>query len=183
MTLSTLNEFNSLMLDTVILNTGERRLKTAPPDDMTSTHLVSVSFLRELMIFPPLPMMRPMKLLCARIFRTMSLNEHDTVHPRHSPALRLLRLILVLSIVVHDAKNFSACLHAMIWLTADDDHSFLSIRRFALVHIDSDGKGKRFDRRHETDIEYRSLGMRRLFDLLDRRTLLANDRAHGFAGN
>jgi uncharacterized membrane protein len=40
-----------------------------------STNFVSVSFFIVFIIFPPLPIIRPIKLLCARTFKTISIEE------------------------------------------------------------------------------------------------------------
>lgn len=74
MILSTLYEFNSFIFDTVILIINKKNLL-----DMISllfsTNFVSVSVFIVFIIFPPLPIIRPIKLLCARTFKTISLEK------------------------------------------------------------------------------------------------------------
>ena len=51
----------------MIINSNDKNLETVI--------LVSVSCMTRLMVLPPFPMMRPMRLLCARIFSDTSLNQ------------------------------------------------------------------------------------------------------------
>lgn len=99
--------------------------------------LVSVSCMMRLIVFPLLPMMRPIKLLWAKIFKIISLvlwktnGKFDVIakirkifnkktHKRSNQLINL-RLVCVNRFLLHNFQDASACVGAVLRITINGD--------------------------------------------------------------
>ena len=133
---STLKEFKSLILETVILEgkRGDRSRECTHRDRHALRLGFFLQWIDDVSTFTDDP---TDEIIMCKYFQYDFTGNREKNEGRGVRNAALLCFILILGIFIHNFEHFSTSLTTIFLLTSNDNHSFLTVGWFVFIHVDS----------------------------------------------